>query len=255
MGGLELGGGVDPEFVAKFAADPLIARKGFGLSPSTCQRAHEQPDEPLSQRELRREALELGDHIRVPPEGDLGLDEIGGDVEALFAKTGLMCRRIGGVAPAFGRRAVPNRERIAERPDGGVEVPASQGIPAASGDIGEAVNIDVVAFDQEPVAPGRLQHQIGVAEPTTQPRHERLEGIRGVERRLLTPQGLDQRALRDRSRDVDREPDEESAQPSTSKVDRALGTGFTGADVEGPEKIDPHVTTIAAAMHDLGSFV
>ena len=79
-----------------------------------------------------------------------------------------------------------------------------------------------------------------------------MQRVRRIQRWFLVPERLDKGGLRDRPRDVDREPDQQSAQPGTSKVDGTLGTGFTGTDVEGPEQIDPHPFTIAAATDQLG---
>ena len=108
------------------------------------------------------------------------------------------------------------------------------------------MHVDVFAFDIQPVGATHLDDHVCVAETTTQPRYQRLQGVRRIERWLLTPQRIDQGGLRDGPRGVDREPDQQSAQPGTSKVDGTLGTGFTGTDVEGPEQIDPHPFTIAA---------
>jgi hypothetical protein len=75
-----------------------------------------------------------------------------------------------------------------------------------------------------------------------------LQGVRRIERWFLTPQRVDQGGLRHRLRHLDCEPDQQPAQPGTGQVDGTFGTGFTGADVEGPEQIDPHRLTIAARL-------
>jgi len=74
-----------------------------------------------------------------------------------------------------------------------------------------------------------------------------LQRICRIERRFLAPQRVDQGGLRDRPRDVNRKPDQESSQPWSSQVDATFGARFTGADVEWSEEIDPHPFTIAAA--------
>jgi len=113
------------------------------------------------------------------------------------------------------------------------------------------MHIDVVALDAQAVAARHLDHEVAVAQTTPQPRHECLQGVRRIERRFLAPQRLHEGGLRDRARDVDCKADQETPQPGTGKVDGAFGTGFTGADVEGSEQIDPHPFTIPAANDQL----
>ena len=195
---------------------------------------------------MAHESLELGDHICVPAERYLSLDQIGGGLESLLAKTGLVGRGVGAVAPAFGSRPVPGAERFAKHARSGFDGARPERVSAVSGGIGEAVQVDVVTGHMQAVAAGHLHHQVTVTERAPQPRHQRLQGVRRIERRCFAPQRIDQGGLRDRSRDVDREANQQAAQSSTRKLDGTLVAGFTCTYVEGPEQIDPHPFTIAA---------
>jgi len=72
-------------------------------------------------------------------ESDLGFHQVGGGVEALFAKTRLVGGGIGGVAPAFWRGATPAVERFAQHEGCRLGVARPQRVATASCGVGVGV--------------------------------------------------------------------------------------------------------------------
>jgi hypothetical protein len=105
------------------------------------------------------------------------------------------------------------------------------------------VQVDVVAAKVQPVTAGGLQDEVGT-DAAPQPRHQGLQRVGLIGGRLVTPQRVDQRLRRDRSRDVEGQPDQQPAQPRARQLDLAVVV----ADGERPEKRDLHVPTIAAGL-------
>src|ERR1019366_8525373 len=100
---------------------------------------------------------------------DLGFDEVGGDVEALLAKTGLVGGGVGAVTPPFGCWAMPDRERILKHTGRRFDGSRSECVAAKACGVGEAMHVDVVALPVQPVAATHRDDDVGVAETTTQP--------------------------------------------------------------------------------------
>ncbi len=111
---LELGRGIDAELVGQGLAGPLERGERVGLSSRAVQRQHEQRPQPLAERELARERLELADDLDVPARREVGRDPLLERLEPQLVEAGDLA---GERRSARGRRtpARPQRERLAQR--------------------------------------------------------------------------------------------------------------------------------------------
>ncbi len=109
---------------------------------------------------------------------------------------------------------------------------ASRGRPSATSRSKRA-RVDGVRRDREPVAAGRgLQH---VADAAPQPRHERLERVLLVGRKVVVPHGVDERARGDRAARVQRQPCQQRAQATAAELDGLA----VALHPQRPEDVDP----------------
>ena len=98
--------------------DERLARGGVGgervrLPTGAVERKHELRAKALAERLLRDELLELGDHLGLPAEREVGVDPALERLEAQLAEMGRSGR--GRLAGQVGeRRAAPQRERFAQ---------------------------------------------------------------------------------------------------------------------------------------------
>ena len=122
---LERRGRVDAELLDQRAPRLLVGLERLGLSARPVQREHQLTAQPLAQRVLRDETLELADELRMAAEREIGLDPLLERREAKLLEAddrGLGELLVGEVRQ---RRAAPERERLAELCRGGLGPPAS----------------------------------------------------------------------------------------------------------------------------------
>lgn len=74
---LETGQGgarLEPQAPPERSAQVLVDPQGVGLAAAAVQRQHPLPPKTLPQRMLTGQPFELGDHLPVPPAGQVGVD-------------------------------------------------------------------------------------------------------------------------------------------------------------------------------------
>ena len=71
---LEVGAGLEAELLGERAATLLVDLQRLALAVGAVQGQHELPAQPLAQRMLADEQLELADQLAVAAEGELGLE-------------------------------------------------------------------------------------------------------------------------------------------------------------------------------------
>src|SRR5262249_35900273 len=111
---LKLCRGLDAQLLDERLTGLPVSLEGLRLPARAVEGQHELPAEPLPQRILGHEGLELPHALRVAPELDLGIDHllVGGGAELLHAGDLDLGEQLVGEIRE--RRTAPERERFAE---------------------------------------------------------------------------------------------------------------------------------------------
>jgi hypothetical protein len=168
-----------------------------GLAAGAVERQHQPAVQPLAQRMLGYQSLQLRHELRVTPGAQLGLESrLERDQPLLLERCdrALRERRERQVGE---RRAAPQRERVLEeleRPPG--MVGGQLTAPLVEQSL-EAVRVEVLGAEPQLIAVAAGgQHVLG--ELLAQPRHVHLERLQRVRGRALAPQLVDQPLVRER---------------------------------------------------------
>jgi hypothetical protein len=231
----------------------LLARaERLGLPAAAVQRQHPSRPEPLPQRVLPRKSLELTDQFTVPARRQLGVDPVLLRVHPELVETGRLRpgeRLIGELGQ---RRASPQRQRLGQlRRRGGARIPVAQGDPSLGGELLEATGVHLVLVDVEQVARWAREDQAAGragSPPRLEGRPEAgdvvLQGRRGVGRRPIAPDDVDEPVERHHLVGVDQEGGQQESLLRAAEVDPAVPV----ADLEWAEHLelhahpDPHAT-------------
>ena len=148
---LERGARLDSQLVDEHAAGFLVGAERFGLAPRAVEREHQLAAEPLAERILLDEPLELSDELGCRATFEIGLDSLfeGSRPKLLEAgDLGLGERLESEVGK---RRSSPERERLPEL------LVASLGLerPCPGNEPLELVDVDLLGGDVQEIA-GRL---------------------------------------------------------------------------------------------------
>ena len=111
----QLGAGLDADLLDERRARVAVGLERLGLAPGAVQREHPLRVQPLAQRVLGDERLELADHLGVPAGREVGVDRHLGRAQPQLlepADLGGGERLVGDVGQ---RLAAPQRERLARR--------------------------------------------------------------------------------------------------------------------------------------------
>ena len=105
---------LDPEIVDELRSTRPVHGERVGLSPRAIEREHELAGGRLAQRVLVDERLELGDHVSMPTEGEIGVDPHldHGEPQLLEAGDGRLGEVLVGELDQGG--APPQRERFSQ---------------------------------------------------------------------------------------------------------------------------------------------
>ena len=116
---LELTAGIEAELVAKQLADPLVGGERVRLPAAAVERHHQMTPQPLPERILPHQELELADELVVATAGEIGGDASLDRGEVLLFEAG----RLGGES------GVRRPRRSAARPS--TTPPPQRAVPVA----------------------------------------------------------------------------------------------------------------------------
>ena len=120
---LQLGPGLDADLLDERVARLPVGVERLGLAPGAIQREHPLGVQPLAQRVLRDERLELADHVGVPPRREVRLDRQLVRVHAQLVEPADLG---GGERLARRRRRAPRRARARAPRAAGTRPPAAR---------------------------------------------------------------------------------------------------------------------------------
>ncbi len=184
--------GLDPELLDERGTRRRVGLERLGLPPGAVEREHQLTARTLAQRVLRHQPLQLADHLGVAPEGEVGVDAVleRREPQLLEARDRALGERLEREVAE--RRASPQPERLAQPRRPGFRVARGHGVATLGDERLEAVEVDVLRLDLEPIA-GALRHDHpGVAERLAELRDVHLDAVRGAPGRRPAPELLDQ---------------------------------------------------------------
>ena len=179
------------------AASVAVDLQRFGLAAGAVEGEHLLAADPLARRVLGGAGRELDQQVGVAAACEVGVDAILDRLEPALVEA----RRVllhGGLVRDVGERvAVPQVERLAQEPRGGVGVAVVERGATAVGERREALRVELVGADLERVRVPACD-QGTVAERLAQRRNEVVQAATGRGRRGLSPQCVDQPVTRER---------------------------------------------------------
>ncbi|CAM4129040.1 hypothetical protein NOGI109294_25715 [Nocardiopsis gilva] len=213
----QLGGGVGAQLLGEDTAGVLERGERLGPAARPVEGADELAARALPQRVGGHQVAQLGQQGAVLAPAQLGLVEIlaGGQPQLLQA--------FGLGAGEGGRPGIreggtpPQRQGVAQQAGGTGVVGRAERRAAVGGQPLEAVGVDVVGVDREPVARGMeldgRSGAIGSGQAAAQPRHQGLEGVGGPLRWGVAVQPVDQPLGTDHLPGVEQQEDQQPAEP------------------------------------------
>ena len=181
------------ELVEQQLPDLAVGLEGLGLAAAAVEGEHELAAEPLAQRLLGDQALELADQLGPGAQGQVGLDPLLHTDQAQLLQPGDLGLGERLVAEVGQRRPPPQGQRLGQGVGGLGGGAVGQGLATLGEQPLEPAQVDLVGDGPEQV-PGRPGHQPALGQGPPQPRHGRLEGVGRARGRVLAPQ-LHQDAL------------------------------------------------------------
>ncbi len=233
---------VDAELLVERPAVRLVGGQRVGLAPAAVEREHQLPAQALAQRVARDLQLELGDHVGMEPERQVGLDPVlqAGEPQLLQPHALGERERLGELGQ---RGPAPDVERLAQALGGRLRVAAQQRRAAAPAQGLEAVQVDRVGLDLERVAASpRAQH--AVRQHLAQLRDVDLDHLGRRLRRGLAPQLVDQRLDGDRAVGVQEQAGQQSARLAAAESERRR----VGACLERTQQPEVHERSSARVL-------
>ena len=170
---------LDAELVDERPSGGLVDVERLGLPTAPVEREHQQRAEPLTQRMLGGERLELRDQVWPATEREICLDPFLENRQPPFLEAADLLPRETGVGDVGQGRATPQREGVDQLP-----------APLA-GEALETLGVELVGFDPDRV-PGRPGRDPVPAQPSPEVGDVHLKRLLGGVRRALLPQGVDQ---------------------------------------------------------------
>ena len=203
-----------------------IGGERLGLAPGAIQGEHLLAAQPLAQRMLEHQCVELGERLGVPAAGELRVDAVAHAGEAEVLQPRDLRLREAGAGHVRERGAAPERQGLAERRGGlprlaGVEL----GAPPAHESL-EPVGVEFARRHLERVAaPVRAQHAL--AERAAKPRRHDVDGLAAVRRAIAFPERVERpvdvhdRAAMNEEQGEQRERPAARHAPAVAHLDRA----------------------------------
>ncbi len=186
-------GRLQAELLQQQLPDLAVGLQGVGLAAGAVQGEHQLAAEPLAQRLLGDQALELADQLGPGAEGQVGLDPLLHADQPQLLQPGDLGLGERLVAEVGQGRPPPQGQRLGQGVGGLGGGPVGQGLATLGEQALEPAQVDLVGDGPEQV-PGRPGDQPPLGQGPAQPRHGRLEGVGRPRGRVLAPQ-LHQHAL------------------------------------------------------------
>ena len=228
----EVVGRLQPEVVRQQATDLGVLRERIRLPSRAVEGEHQLSPEPLVEGVVGDRALELGDEVRVPAQGELRVDPLGEDRHAEIVETVPLGRREGLVAGVVERAAAKPRLGAPQRL-GPLVVGLRPGLGAQR--LNELdVELAVLEANRVGVTPCR---DALVAERAAELADVALDDLPGARRCAAVPEILDERVDRQRLVRPRQHEEEERSRASVRKLDCPV----VSDDLEWSEDVEPHV--------------
>jgi hypothetical protein len=186
--------GLDAELVDERGAGVPVALERFGLAARAVQREHQLRAEPLVQRVVGDETLQLADELGVAAEGEVGVDAgLERREPQLVQARDLGLQRLLG-RQVGERRAAPQRERGAQERGGVLDAAGRRGRAGVGDALLEALEVELARGDAQEVAgAARLEDAArGGLEQLAQRDDVHLQRLERTVGRGLAPQRVDQ---------------------------------------------------------------
>ena len=183
---------LDAERLDERAPRVPVRRQRIGLPAAPVERDHELAAQPLDERMLRDQELEVCDELRVVTECELRLDPLLQRFEAQLVEPGDVEPGPGLVGEPLERRPAPQRERLGQR-----LCRRLRPLAARPGDEPlEPVEVDRLRRRPE-LVPGTDRRDRVPTERRAELRHVCLQDLRGRPRRPSSPELVDQLVARE----------------------------------------------------------
>jgi hypothetical protein len=244
----QLGRGVDAQLFGQHPPGVLEDRQRLGRPPAGVQRPHQLHAQPLPQRVRGHQRLQLRHDPALPPHGQLRLDAIldGGQTQLLQpGHLRLGSQSAGHIGQGW---PAPQPQRLTQQRGGARMITGRQRLPPLAGQPLEAVRVDILRVDREPV-PRRLELDQAagitlVAQPATEPGHLGLQRVGGIARRVLAVQAIDQPRSADHPARLQQQQGQQRARPRPTDGHHApVGRPH----LHGAQDAKPHGTDYRAA--------
>ena len=186
---------LEPLLLDEHATRTPVRVERIRLTTGRIQGAHQLAREPLAQRMLGDERLDLRRHARVVAQLELRLEPVLGrsEPQRLEPRGG---RRSEGVPRELAeRRPAPQSERLAQNGGRLLRAPVVDRCTALEGEPLEPVRVDQLRFHDERVGTAVRMDRVA-AEDRSQVRHEHVERIARRRGRLPVPEILEQALTR-----------------------------------------------------------
>jgi len=214
--------------------------RGAGLAGGG-QRAHQRADQRLTQGIGRHQALQLGDQrrgraepqVRVDPVLDRGQPPLGQPGDRRGGEIG-----IGHVGQS---RAAPQGQCLAQQVRGPARVIAQRGVTVRGQPL-ELDHVDLAGVEHQLIA-GRVRSDHRLRQRSPQPGHQGLQRVRRRRGELVLPQRAGQPARRHDPAGVQREQDQQRAQPGAAHLHQG---SCRAAHLEGTKQRDKHSAILLA---------
>ena len=175
------------ELLQQQLPDLAVGLEGLGLAAAAVQGEHELAAEPLAQRMLADQALQLADELAAGAKSQVGLDPFLQADQAQLVEPGDLGLGEGLVAEVGQGRSPPQLQGQPQGLGGLGGGAVGQGLASLGEQPLEAAQVDLVGEGAEQVA-RRPRHQPPLGQRPPQPRHGRLERVGRARRGVLPPQ-------------------------------------------------------------------
>ena len=181
---------IDPELVVERSAESLERLQRFGVPAAAVERQHQLASRPLAERMAADERLELGDELRLAPEGQLGVDALLEAGELLLDEPCLL-QPGEGLCELRERHAAPQVQRTPQLSGGLVRAAVRERLPSPRMQLLEHLQVERVAVELEAV-PGRPRLDQPSRKPLAELGDEDLHHLGRALRDVLAPEPVDE---------------------------------------------------------------